>query len=197
MRPQSMAVAGALALALGLAPAAPVRAAEPAQEESTTTVLEEAPVPAGPSVSVEATGSYHFVNTAYFAPAPKPHTTWGEGFTRLRVNYGGPSGLWGSVGGVTMGTAGTDYAENRDVGDGMLDQLEVGLSRIGDTGLSVVAGRQDLMVGDGFLIGDGYSDGRAALWNIPLNFYDAGRVDWKRGEWHEARLLTINRRFSL
>ena len=48
----------------------------------------------------------------------------------------------------------------------------------------MVAGRQDLQVGDGFLIGDGYRDTKAALWNIPLNFYDAVRADWAQGPWH-------------
>ena len=68
-----------------------------------------------------------------------------------------------------------------DADDGLLDQLLVGVSDLGGTGLSLVAGRQDLQVGDGFLIGDGYRDSKAALWNIPLNFYDAVRADWHAG----------------
>jgi hypothetical protein len=145
-------------------------------------------VPAGLSYSVEVTSSYHYVNNAYFGnttdfPGRKSYT-WGEGFTRARVNYGAPDGVWLSAGGVILGTAGTDYYGVTDVGDGRLDQLLVGLSRIGGSGLSLVAGRQDLQVGDGFIIGDGYLDSKAALWNIPLNFYDALRADWQQGEWH-------------
>jgi hypothetical protein len=139
-------------------------------------------VPAGLSYSVEATSSYHYVNNAYFGSVKS--NTWGEGFTRARVNYGAPDGVWLSAGGVIMGTAGTDYFGVNDASDGRLDQLLVGLSSIGGTGLSLVAGRQDLQVGDGFLIGDGYYDSKAALWNIPLNFYDALRADWQQGEWH-------------
>ncbi len=171
-----------LAWSPGAARAADEAAAEPAGA-----------VPDGFSFGAEATTSYHYVNHPYFgadwgievpvgkAPA---NFSWGEGFTRIRVNYGLPQGLWTSVGGVLSATASTDYYGVDGVGDGMLDQLLVGASRIGGTGLSVVAGRQDLQVGDGFLIGDGYRDSRAALWNIPLNFYDGVRADWTQGPWH-------------
>ena len=150
-------------------------------------------VPMGPSYSVEATTSYHYVNHAYFGadwgvqipPGHAPSNfSWGEGLTRMRLNYGLPQGLWLSAGGVVMATVSTDYFGVDGTDDGLLDQLLVGASGIGGSGLSVVAGRQDLQVGDGFLIGDGYRDGKAALWNIPLNFYDAVRADWAQGPWH-------------
>jgi hypothetical protein len=148
-------------------------------------------VPAGPSFSAEATTSYHYVNNAYFgadwgitSDPERKNYSWGEGFTRVRWNYGLPQGVWLSAGGVLMATASTDYYGVDGEGDGLLDQLQIGASGIGGSGLSVVAGRQDLQVGDGFLIGDGYSDNRAALWNIPLNFYDAVRADWAQGPWH-------------
>ncbi len=186
MRPQSIRWAGALALALGLGVALPAaRAAEPAQEENPAPETEQAQdaVAAGLTLDAEATASYHFVNSAYFVADPV-HTTWGEGFSRLRLIWGGPEHTWAKAGGVVMGTAGTDYFGTRDAGDGMLDLLAVGISRIGDTGLSASAGRMDLVVGDGFLVGDGFTEAKAALWNIPLSFYDAGRLDWQRGPWH-------------
>ena len=150
-------------------------------------------VPKGLSYSVEATASSHYVNHAYFGADwgielmpdhSRTNFSWGEGFTRLRLNYGLPQGVWLSAGGVVMATASTDYFGVDGVGDGRLDQLLIGASGIGGSGLGVVAGRQDLQVGDGFLIGDGYRDTRAALWNIPLNFYDAVRADWAQGPWH-------------
>jgi len=148
-------------------------------------------VPAGLSYGVEVASSYHYVNHAYFGanqnitsdPA-KQNYTWSEGFARSRVNYGLPLGAWLSAGGVYMSTIGTDYYGSKDAGDGMLDQLLAGWSGIGGTGLSVVAGRQDLQVGDGFVIGDGYRETKAGLWSMPLNFYDALRVDWAQGPWH-------------
>ena len=148
-------------------------------------------MPRGLSYTAEATTSYHYVNHAYFGAdlgitrdPGRVNYSWGEGFTRMRLNYGLPQGVWLSGGGVLMATAATDYFGVDGAGDGRLDQLLVGASDIGGSGLSVVAGRQDLQVGDGFLIGDGYRDTKAALWNIPLNFYDAVRADWARGPWH-------------
>jgi hypothetical protein len=148
-------------------------------------------VPVGPSFSVEATTSYHYVNHAYFgadwgitSDPERKNYSWGEGLTRVRWNYGLPQGVWLSAGGVFMATASTDYYGVDGADDGRLDQLLIGASGIGGSGWSVVAGRQDLQVGDGFMIGDGYSDSKAALWNIPLNFYDAVRVDWAQGPWH-------------
>jgi hypothetical protein len=173
---------GGVVLLLG---AGAARAAEEAGADSGGVV------PRGPSYSIEATTSYHYVNHAYFgadraitSDPERKNYTWGEGFTRVRWNYGLPQGAWLSVGGVAMATVSTDYFGADGVGDGRLDQLLIGASRIGGSGLSVVAGRQDLEVGDGFLIGDGYRDSKAALWNIPLNFYDALRADWQQGPWH-------------
>jgi hypothetical protein len=148
-------------------------------------------VPAGLSYGVEVTSSFHHVTDAYFGadlgvtddPA-KRSFSWREGFTRLRLNYGAPDGVWLSVGGVYMTTSGTDYYGTRDAGDAQLDQFLVGLSPPGGQGLSLVAGRQDLQIGDGFLIGDGYRESKAALWSIPVNFYDALRADWQQGNWH-------------
>ncbi len=175
-----------LGLALG---AGAARAQEEAAADSAGG--DEGGVPAGFSYGVEATSSYHYANNPYFGAdwgitregAGKTTYSWTEGFTRLRLNYGLPRGAYVSAGGVLLGTGGTDYFGVEDVGDGRVDQLLAGWPDVGGSGLSLVAGRQDLQVGDGFLIGDGYLDRRAALWNIPLNFYDAVRADWARGPW--------------
>jgi hypothetical protein len=187
---RSRGMRGWMALWVGCAllafTAGAARAADEAVADSGGVVVK------GLSTSVEATASFHHVNRPYFGtedpaftPDPaKQSYDWSEGFTRVRVNFGLPQGVWLSAGGVGMGTASTDYYGTKDASDGLLDQLLIGASHIGGTGLSIVAGRQDLQVGDGFLIGDGYRDTRAALWNIPVNFYDAVRADWVRGPWH-------------
>jgi len=139
----------------------------------------------------EWTSSFHYVNSAYFGAdygitddARKSDYNWGESYARLRLNYGFENGVWFSVGGLGALTLGTDYYGVEDDGDAKIDQLLAGLSYMGNSGLSLAVGRQEIVVGDGFLIGDGYNDGTAALWNIPLNFYDGARVDWNYGPWH-------------
>ena len=177
-RRQGVAIAVALALVVGRVSA--LHAAEAADSAAATPAT---PVAQGLSWSIEGTGSYHTVGRPYFGSADA-RDTWGEGFERVRVNSGRPDGLWFSAGGVGMATAGGDYYGAHNRIDGRLDQLEAGAANVAGSGVNVVAGRQDLVMGDGFLIGDGYVDHRAALWNIPLNFYDALRVDWKNAKWH-------------
>jgi hypothetical protein len=185
MRPFRWMGAAALAVAMTMTMGGMARAEDaPAADEPVT------PVPLGTSWTLEGTGSYHFVEHPYFGDGDR-RDGWGEGFTRGRLNHGTPQGVWFSVGGVAMGTRGKDYFGVKDVGDGRIDQLAVGFSKIGDTGLSAVIGRQDIVVGDGFLIGDGFYDTKAALWNIPLNFYDGVRVDWKGPQAH-ALALGVN-----
>jgi hypothetical protein len=139
----------------------------------------------------ELTTTFHYTNTAYFGAdygiTDDPRKTdynWQEGYLRLRVNYGLTNGLWFSLGGLGALTLGTDYYGVDQTGDAKVDQMLVGLTHMGNSGLSFVAGRQEIVVGDGFLIGDGYNDDKAALWNIPLSFYDGVRADWKKGPWH-------------
>lgn len=180
-RPLARLAIGCAVLAL----AAGAAWAQEAEEESGPAV------PPGFSYGVEATASYHYVNHAYFgadwgitSDPDRKNYAWSEGLTRLRLNYGLPQGLWVSAGGVVMTTLATDYYGTNNVGDGLVDQLAIGLADAGGSGFSLTAGRQDLQVGDGFIIGDGYYDTRAALWNIPLNFYDGLKADLVRGPWH-------------
>lgn len=176
-----------LCLVLGLVAAGAARAEDADEAE------DEGGVPAGPSWTAEGTASFHTVSHAYFSDAIGTKT-WQEGFTKVRGFYGLPSptaDVWFSVGGVVMGTANEDYYGTKNQTDGRVDQLAVGVSKLGNTGLSAVLGRQDIIVGDGFLIGDGYRDNKAALWNIPQNFYDGLLVDWKGPKAH-ALAMGVN-----
>ncbi len=152
---------------------------------------EAAGVPAGLSYGVEFTASYHHANHPYFGAdwgitqdPDRKNYSWGEGLSRLRFHYGLPQGLWVSAGAVVMSTFATDYFGTDGVADGRVDQLAVGVTDLGGGGLNLTAGRQDIQVGDGFVIGDGYYDTKATLWNIPLNFYDGVKADWGLGPWH-------------
>jgi hypothetical protein len=66
-----------------------------------------------------------------------------------------------------------------------------GVANLAHSGLSATVGRQDLVLGDGFLIGDGVRDNKAALWNIPLNYFDAARLEWTRGVAHALAFGTV------
>jgi hypothetical protein len=177
MRPMRQGVAIAFALALVVGGAVVASAAD------STAVAPSTPVAQGLSWSFEGTGSMHSVDHPYFGTGDR-RDNWSEGFARLRANYGHPEGLWLSVGGTVAGTASTDYYGTNHVGDGRVDQLELGLANVGGSGVSFTAGRQDIVLGDGFLVGDGYVDRIAALWNIPFNFYDGVLVDWKSAKVH-------------
>lgn len=192
MRPCRWMGAAALAVAMmAMGTGARAEDAAPAADETIT------PVPLGTTYTLEANLTGMMVKHAYFA-ADDADYEWGEGFARVRLNHALPTGWWFSVGGVGMATAGTDYYEHDDEADGMLDQLAVGFVDPNGSGLSAVVGRQDLQVGDGFVIGDGYLDRKAALWSIPLNFYDAVRVDWERGPWHALGFgANLSRSFDL
>ena len=167
-------------LALALVAGAPrsVRAedapAAPAAEE-------EEGVPAGWSWDFDATASWHAVDNPYFS-TDVAH--WRETFLRGRVHYGLPGGAYLTVGGVGTATMDKDYYGLGDDYDGLVDQLLVALPDLGGSGLALTVGRQNMMLGDGFLVGDGYRDHFAALWNIPLSFYDGVLASWAKGPHH-------------
>jgi hypothetical protein len=148
-----------------------------------------AAAPMGLNYSLELTSSFHQVSSAYFGAADwqvhrhGPHYSWGEGLTRARVGYK-EAGCSVGFGGVLLGTTGTDYFGTHDLGDGRLDQAFLAVEDLGGSGVGFTFGRQNLQIGDGFVIGDGYYDSRAALWNIPLGYSDAALVGWTRGPWN-------------
>lgn len=155
----------ALPLLVLLVAAVPVRAAE------------NAPAPRT-SYTLEGTLSLHNSDRAYFQPGV---ANWGEGFARARVLHALSPALRLEVGGVVMNTMGTDYDGVGDRADGRLDRLTLTLGDL-ERGPSLVVGRQELRIGEGFLIGDGYYDTRAARWNIPLSFYDGVTARWNAGK---------------
>ncbi|MBI5168717.1 MAG: hypothetical protein HZA61_04430 [Candidatus Eisenbacteria bacterium] len=164
-------------LALLLAAATAARADEPAAEAE-----EDDSVPAGLSYALEATASNHHVKGAWFTPDSS--FDWSEGFARARVFYGFGKGAHVTAGGVVMRTQGTDYFGTQDENDGLLDQLALVVPNAGESGFGFTIGRQSFTLGDGFLIADGYYDHRAALWNIPLAFYDGVSANWTQGPHH-------------
>lgn len=165
----------ALAAATLLFGSAAAFADEPAAEAEE----EDDAVPAGVSYSFDATLSNHHVKNAYFSA--DGIADWSEGFARARGFYGFGKGAYVTAGGVVMRTQGTDYYLTHDENDGLLDQLALVVPNVGESGFGFSVGRQSIVLGDGFLVGDGYLDHRAALWNIPLAFYDGVTAHFSQG----------------
>jgi len=170
-----------LGLALAFLVAIPYAGRAEDAPAAPATAEESEGVPAGWSYDFDGTASWHAVDNPYFS-TDVAH--WREAFVRGRVHYGLPAGAYLTVGGVGAVTMDTDYYGVGDEYDGLLDQLLVGLPHVGGSDLSLTIGRQNMTLGDGFLVGDGYRDHFAALWNIPLSFYDGVLANWARGPHH-------------
>lgn len=131
-------------------------------------------------VAATVTASQHNVWSAYFGGDygfGDPDFNWGEALAQLRLRAEIAPWLHLGAGGVAMGTLGRDYGGLEDAGDGLLDDAWARLERPGGAPLSLTVGRQEIMLGDGFLLGDGFADSKAAGWNLPLRAFDAVRAD--------------------
>jgi hypothetical protein len=126
------------------------------------------------------TATQHNVWSAYFGGDygfGGPNFNWGEGYGQLRLQADVAPWLQLGAGGVAMGTLGRDYSGLEDQGDGLLDQAWAKLDRPGGVPAALTVGRQEIVFGDGFLLGDGFMDRKAASWNMPLRAFDAVRAD--------------------
>ena len=172
----------ALALALFAALAAPALAAPPA-----------APAPA-----VDVSGSINLglfaARDAYFGAEAQPggHSAdyhWAEAIGRLKLGKEFGEHLSIEVGGVAVRTQGADYYGVEDKGFAALELAKLTFKKIGGADLDVALGRQEVVFGDGFLLGDGYYDCRAGVWSVPLNYFDAARVDYAAGAWRATGVV--------
>lgn len=122
---------------------------------------------------------------AYFGspdqPDPGGDYAWGEGYLSIGLT-------WRPAGWVTLDAAGGGsftlgddvYGYDTD-GKAVVERLAVAFPDIGGSGISVTVGRQDLLIGDGFIVNDGYRNEKTAIWLIPFSFFDALVVDFERG----------------
>ena len=155
----------------------------PAAEETT----EKKPLVWSGTVNVGAflTHRAYFGADPYFGSRSKDTDFgWMEGYARLQLDVAPAPWITASVGAATCGTGGTDYYGGRNNGSVLLDQARVDFPSIGDSDFSLAVGRQDILVGDGFIIGDGYLDHDGAFWTIPFSFFDAARADYEAGSFH-------------
>lgn len=137
-----------------------------------------------------AVGNAYFGSQA-FQPsgAGDANYLWNETVSRFHVDAKISDSISGSLEVVGLLTAGKDYYGIRNKATGIIDQANIAFDKIAGTGFSAKIGRQDIVVGDGFIVGDGYYDHAAALWTMPLNFWDAVRGDYAKGPFHAMAML--------
>jgi hypothetical protein len=109
--------------------------------------------------------------------------TWLEGWARARVEADATDHVMIELGAAAVGTLGADPFDVEDDGTLVIEAANVVLRDVLTPGLSFVLGRQDFIVGDGFFLEDGVADEHGAAWNVPLRYWDGGRVDFVRGSW--------------
>ena len=105
---------------------------------------------------------------------------WLESTLRFSATWRLLDSLTLEVGGVGAATLDMDYYRRIDDILGMVDPLRLDL-RHGGFGLTV--GRHDVVLGDGFLVGDGYNDDLAARYSVPLRFWDGVSAREALGRW--------------
>lgn len=113
-------------------------------------------------------------------PDPGSDYFWGEGYVSIGLTWR-PAG-WVTIdaaGGASF-TLGDDVYGSDTDGKALVERLSVAFPDIGGSGISITAGRQNLKIGDGFLVSDGYRDEKTAGYLVPFSFFDALVVDWER-----------------
>lgn len=115
-------------------------------------------------------------------PKPSGDYSWVESLARVGLTWSVSDHVSVSAGAAGVFTLAADPFGLDDDGTAIVESAKVALTDLFTPGLDVTVGRQDLKIGDGFLVQDGYWDHKANVWSIPLTFWDAARVDYRRGD---------------
>ena len=107
---------------------------------------------------------------------------WFETVGRVGLSYAFSDHVSVSAGVAGVFTLNDDPFGVSDDGTALVESAKLAVTDLFTPGLDLTIGRQDLKIGDGFLIQDGYADHKGAVWSIPLTFWDAARVDYRRGD---------------
>ena len=135
--------------------------------------------------SLYVAGLYH--DNAYFGSEDQPKADdgdayrWIEPFGRVQIDRWFGDKVRASFAVGLAATLGEDYYGVKNDITAHLMLAHVAAEDIGGSGVDLTVGRQSIVIGDGFLIGDGLYDDLVALWTLPFSHWDAVRVDWGRG----------------
>lgn len=108
--------------------------------------------------------------------------SWFEGMGRVGLAYAFSDHVSVNAGVVGVYTASDDPFGASNEGTALVESASLAVTDLFTPGLDLSIGRQEMKIGDGFLVQDGYYDHKAAVWSIPLTFWDVARVDYRRGD---------------
>ncbi len=111
-------------------------------------------------------------------PNPDGKYRWSEGDLQLEARWRPADWVRLNVGGAATWTLGDDAYGTGTTTQFLFYLADLEFPDIGGSGVDVTIGRQDISIGDGLVIGDGFRSEKAALWLNPFYFFDAVKVDW-------------------
>jgi hypothetical protein len=114
-------------------------------------------------------------------PDPDGKYVWSEGALLLEAHWRPADWVHFDVGGAATWTIGDDAYGTGSEAQFLFYRALVEFADIGGSGVGVTIGRQDLGIGSGLVISDGFRSEKAALWLNPIWFLDAVKVDWDGG----------------
>ncbi|MCU0230297.1 MAG: hypothetical protein MUC67_02840, partial [Acidobacteria bacterium] len=112
-------------------------------------------------------------------PDPDGKYAWGEGALLLEAHWRPAGWVRFDVGGAALGTLGEDAYGTDSEAQFLFYRALVEFADIGGSGVGVTIGRQDLQIGNGLVVSDGFRSEKAALWLNPIWFFDAVKLDWE------------------
>ncbi len=122
---------------------------------------------------------------AYFGapgqPKPDANYGWVESVGRAGLAYAFSGHVSISAGVAGVFTWSDDPFGVSNDGTALVESAKLTVTDLLTPGLDLTIGRQEMKIGDGFLIQDGYADHKGNVWSIPLTFWDAARADYRRG----------------
>jgi hypothetical protein len=111
-------------------------------------------------------------------PSPDGKYAWSEGALMLEAHWRPADWVHFDVAGAATWTIGDDAYGTGSEAQFLFYRALVEFADIGGSGVGVTIGRQDLGIGSGLVISDGFRSEKAALWLNPIWFFDAVKVDW-------------------
>ena len=106
-------------------------------------------------------------------PGKDPTYGWVETIGRAGLAWSVSDHVTVSGGVAGLFTLWADPFGLDDDGAAVVESAKLAVTDLFTPGLDVTIGRQEMKIGDGFLVQDGYYDHAANVWSIPLTFWDS------------------------